>query len=275
MNRRQFQTSLAALAAAALLPRTEGHASTPAPAPQLDLSSKKTYQVAMLVYPGMTALDLIGPQYAFASIMGAEVSLVAKTTAPVRTDTGVTLVPDRTFQQCPAQLDILFIPGGSRGTVAAMNDPETVAFVKDRGSRATWVTSVCTGSLILGAAGLLQGRRATSHWLVRDNILPLLGAQPINQRVVIDGNRMTGAGVSAGLDLGLTLVAKIKGEDYARAVQLMEEYDPQPPFHAGSPQTAGPAITRMMVDMHQQFLDTATSSAHTAATHFNTPTGAH
>jgi putative intracellular protease/amidase len=269
MNRRQFQTNLAALAAAALLTRTETHASTPAPAAPLDLSSKKTYQVAMLAYPGMTALDLIGPQYAFASIMGAEVSLVAKSSAPLRTDTGVTLMPDLTFQQCPAQLDILFVPGGSRGTVAAMNDPETVAFIKDRGSRATWVTSVCTGSLILGAAGLLQGRKATSHWLVRDNILPLLGAQPVNQRVVIDGNRVTGAGVSAGLDLGLTLVAKIKGEQYARAVQLMEEYDPQPPFHAGSPQSAGPDITKLMVDMHQQFLETARSSAHNAATHLS------
>jgi putative intracellular protease/amidase len=264
MNRRQFQTSIAAVAAAALLPRTEGHASTPAPATQLDLSSKKQYQIAMLVYPGMTALDLIGPQYAFASIMGAEVSLVAKSSAPLHTDTGVTILPDRTFQQCPSQLDILFIPGGSRATVAAMNDAETVAFVKDRGSRATWVTSVCTGSLILGAAGLLQGRKATSHWLVRDNILPLLGAQPLNQRVVIDGNRITGAGVSAGLDLGLTLVAKIKGDDYARAVQLMEEYDPRPPFHAGSPPGAGPGITKMMVDMHQEFLSTAKDSAQKA-----------
>jgi hypothetical protein len=125
----------------------------------------------------------------------------------------------------------------------------------------TWVTSVCTGSLILGAAGLLQGKRATSHWLVREKMLPLLGATPVNERVVQDGNRITGAGVSAGLDLGLTVVNHIMGTEYAQAVQLMEEYAPQPPFHAGTPELAGARITTMMVDMHKKFLAEANDAA--------------
>jgi len=217
--------------------------------------------IAMVAYPMMTALDLIGPQYAFASIMGARVSLVAKTLAPVVSDTGISMNPDLTFDTCPRNLDVLFVPGGSSGTLAAMTDAATVEFVCDRGSRAQWVTSVCTGSLVLGAAGLLQGKRATSHWLVREKLLPLLGATPLNARVVRDGNRVTGAGVSAGLDLGLTVVNLLMGTEYAQAVQLMEEYAPQPPFHAGTPESAGTKITAKMMDMHNEFLSKATEAA--------------
>jgi cyclohexyl-isocyanide hydratase len=179
------------------------------------------------------------------------------------------MIPDLTFHTCPRDLDILFVPGGSYGTLAAMTDTATVDFVRDRGSRATWVTSVCSGSLVLGAAGLLQGKKATSHWLVREKLLPLLGATPTNARVVQDGNRITGAGVSAGLDLGLTVVNLIMGSDYAQAVQLMEEYAPQPPFHAGTPESAGSRITTMMVEMHQEFLTKATESALQAKSHLS------
>jgi cyclohexyl-isocyanide hydratase len=263
MNRRQFHLKLAAFAASSALPATDRSLQAQTnPSPMA--ASPQTRQIAMLMYPKMTALDLIGPQYAFASIMGAKVSLVAKTLEPVVCDTGVTLVPDITFQTCPGNLDVLFVPGGSYGTAAAMTDTATVDFVRDRGARAAWVTSVCTGSLVLGAAGLLQGRRATSHWLVRDKLLPVLGAKPVNARVVQDGNRVTGAGVSAGLDLGLTLVNLIMGAEYAQAVQLMEEYAPLPPFHAGTPESAGTKIATMMVDMHQAFLDKASDSAQQA-----------
>jgi len=260
MNRREFHLHLAALAAAAALP---GRAQPPRPqaGPSAMPTSTPPRQIAMLIYPRMTALDLVGPQYALASIMGAKVSLVAKTLDPVVSDTGVTIVPDLTFRSCPRDLDVLFVPGGSYGTTAAMTDSATVDFVRDRGSRATWVSSVCTGSLVLGAAGLLRGRAATSHWLVRDKLLPLLGAKPLPARVVEDGNCITGAGVSAGLDLGLTLVHRIMGAEYAQAVQLMEEYAPQPPFHAGTPESAGPKIATMMLDMHKEFLSNATGAA--------------
>jgi cyclohexyl-isocyanide hydratase len=260
MNRRQFHLQLAAFAASAALPG-QGQSSQRESKPSGMASTAQPRQIAMLLYPKMTALDLIGPQYAFASIMGANVSLVAKTLDPVVSDTGVTIVPDLTFQSCPRNLDVLFVPGGSYGTTAAMTDTATVDFVRDRGSRATWVTSVCTGSLVLGAAGLLQGKRATSHWLVRDKLLPLLGAKPVNARVVQDGNRITGAGVSAGLDLGLAVVNLIMGAEYAQAVQLMEEYAPQPLFHAGTPESAGTKIATMMLDMHKEFLEKASDSA--------------
>jgi cyclohexyl-isocyanide hydratase len=260
MNRREFQRNLATVAASLAWPGTQSISAAQSKAPAETEAAPK-YNIAMVVYPRMTALDLIGPQYAFASIMGAKVSLVAKTLEPVVSDTGISINPDLTFQRCPDKLDVLFVPGGSYGTLAAMTDTATVDFVRDRGSRATLVTSVCTGSLILGAAGLLRGKRATSHWLVREKVLPLLGATPLNARVVQDGNRITGAGVSAGLDLGLTVVNLLMGAEYAQAVQLMEEYAPQPPFHAGTPESAGTKITTMMMDMHKEFLSKATEAA--------------
>jgi len=201
--------------------------------------------VAMLVYPRMTALDLIGPQYMFASLTGARVHLVAKTLDPVTSDTGVTIAPTTTFADTPKDLAVLFTPGGTTGTLAAAKDEETRAFMADRGSRARYVTSVCTGSLILGAAGLLDGYRATSHWAARD-ILAEYGAIPVDARVVKDRNRITGAGVTAGLDFGLTMLAEMRDETYAQAVQLMCEYDPDPPFQAGSLHSA-PADVKQMV----------------------------
>lgn len=193
--------------------------------------------IAMLVYPRMTALDLIGPQYMFASLTGAKVHLVAKTLDPVTSDTGVTITPTTTFKDTPEDLMVLFTPGGTTGTLAAARDEETRAFMADRGARAQYVTSVCTGSLILGAAGLLKGYRATSHWAARD-ILAEYGATPVDARVVKDRNRITGAGVTAGLDFGLAMLAELRDDTYAQAVQLMCEYDPDPPFHAGSIHTA-------------------------------------
>jgi transcriptional regulator GlxA family with amidase domain len=200
-------------------------------------------RIAMLLYPGMTALDVVGPQGLLAGLAPGSLYLVAHTPGPVPSDTGIGLLATTSFADCPSDLDVLFVPGGD-GTPAQMRDAATLAFLRDRAGRARWITSVCTGSLILGAAGLLDGYRATSHWCVRDTLLPLLGAIPVDERVVFDRNRVTAAGISAGLDFALALAARLRGDDYARTAQLVAEYEPQPPFAAGSPATAGPAITR-------------------------------
>ena len=205
-------------------------------------------QIAMLMYPGMTVLDLIGPQFMFAGLMGAKVFLVAKSLDPVTSDAGVTIIPTATFETCPPDLTVLFTPGGVDGTLAAAADPQTRAFMADRGARARYVTSVCSGSLILGAAGLLKGYKATSHWSVRD-ALAGFGAIPTDARVVRDRNRITGAGVTAGLDFGLTMVAELRDRTYAECVQLMVEYEPDPPFNAGSMKTASSEVKAPMVEM--------------------------
>lgn len=209
-------------------------------------------KIAMLCYPRMTILDLIGPQYMFASLMGATVHLVAKTRDPITSDTGVTVIPTATFDEVPKDLTVLFAPGGTDGTLAAMKDDETRAFMADRGSRATYVTSVCTGSLILGAAGLLKGYKATSHWAARDTLTEF-GATPVDARVVKDRNRITGAGVTAGLDFGLQMLAEMRDRTYAEGVQLMCEYDPHPPFNAGSIHTAPLHVKAMIGAMVAPF----------------------
>lgn len=217
-------------------------------------------QIAMLMYPGMTVMDLIGPQSMFGALMGAKVLLIAKSLDPVTSDAGVTITPHATFDTCPPDLTVLFTPGGADGTLAAAADPETLAFMADRGARAKYVTSVCSGSLILGAAGLLKGYRATSHWSVR-NVLSGFGAIPTDARVVRDRNRITGAGVTAGLDFGLTMVAELRDQTYAECCQLMGEYDPRPPFHAGSTKTAPAEVKASMVRMLADFASKAEALA--------------
>jgi putative intracellular protease/amidase len=208
--------------------------------------------IAMLVYPGMTVMDLIGPHCMFGALMGAKIHIVAKTLDPVTSDAGLTIVPDTTFDTCPKDLTVLFTPGGTDGTLAAASDPDTLAFMADRGSRAGYVTSVCSGSLILGAAGLLKGYKATSHWSCRD-ALAGFGAIPTDERVVRDRNRITGAGVTAGLDFGLSMVAELRDRIYAECTQLMSEYDPHPPFNAGSMKTAPENVKKVMMDMAADF----------------------
>jgi putative intracellular protease/amidase len=210
-------------------------------------------QIAMLMYPGMTVMDLIGPHCMFGALMGAKIFLVAKSLAPVTSDAGVTITPTATFETCPRDLTVLFTPGGTDGTLAAAVDQETRAFMTDRGARAKYVTSVCSGSLILGAAGLLKGYRATSHWSVR-HVLAGFGAIPTDARVVRDRNRITGAGVTAGLDFGLTMVAELRDRVYAECCQLMSEYDPDPPFNAGSMKTAPEEVKAPMVQMLAEFV---------------------
>jgi len=195
-------------------------------------------EIAMLLYPGLTLLDLIGPQTVFSWF--ANIHLVWKTKDLVISDTGIGIQPSATFQTCPRELDVLFVPGGF-GQNAIMGDGEVLAFLADRGGRARCITSVCSGSLLLGAAGLLKGYRATSHWAAREG-LSAFGAEPVDARVVVDRNRITGGGVTAGIDFGLVLLAKLRGDEAAKLTQLAMEYDPEPPFNSGSPRNAGPAI---------------------------------
>ncbi|ATB34861.1 hypothetical protein CYFUS_000268 [Cystobacter fuscus] len=202
-------------------------------------------QIGMLLYPDFTLLDLTGPQAVLGFING-KTHLVWKTLDTVTSDSGVGIQPTATFKDCPDDLDILFVPGGF-GTAQAMEDPEILRFLADRAARARYVTSVCSGSLILGAAGLLRGYKATTHWAVHE-LLPMFGAEAVQARVVVDRNRISGGGVTAGIDFGLVLLARLRGEEAARRTQLMLEYDPQPPFDAGTPKTAEPHIVKQVMD---------------------------
>lgn len=192
-------------------------------------------RVAFLLFPQVTQLDLTGPAQVLSRLGRATVDLVAKTRDPVPSDAGFSLLPTATFDDA-AQPDILCVPGGF-GVNDAIDDADTLAWVKRAAAGATWVTSVCTGSLILGAAGLLKGYRATSHW-AQHHHLASFGAIPEHARVVFDRNRVTGGGVTAGIDFALALTAAIRGEAHARLVQLSLEYDPAPPFDSGSPDRA-------------------------------------
>lgn len=196
-------------------------------------------KIQLLVYPDMTLLDLVGPLQVWSLWPEAETQTVWKDTNPVMTDTGMAIVPGCAFDTAWDDPDIVFSPGGTAGTFAVMADEEVTGFMRDRGERAEWVTSVCTGALVLGAAGLLQGYEATTHWIALD-LLEGFGAKPVKSRWVIDRNRATGGGVTAGIDFGLALMAKLAGEDIARAVQLGLEYAPSPPFDSGTPEQATP-----------------------------------
>ncbi|WP_031395679.1 DJ-1/PfpI family protein [Sphingomonas sp. STIS6.2] len=197
------------------------------------------FRIAFLLFPNVTQLDLTGPAQILSRLGEAQVDLVWKTRDPVPTDAGFSILPTAIFAEVP-YADILCVPGGF-GLNDVIADDEAMAWVGAVGAGATWVTSVCTGSLILGAAGLLDGYRAGCHWAQRD-MLPLFGAIPVDARTVVDRNRVTGGGVTAGIDFALTLIALIRGEAHARMVQLALEYDPQPPFDRGSPAQAGPEI---------------------------------
>lgn len=209
-------------------------------------------EIAMLVYPGMTVMDLVGPHCMFGALMGVKIHIVAKSLDPVTSDAGLIVVPTATFDTSPRDLTVLFTPGGTDGTLAAASDPDTLAFMADRGARAKYITSVCSGSLILGAAGLLKGYKATSHWSCRE-ALAGFGAIPTEARVVRDRNRITGAGVTAGLDFGLSMVAELRDQTYAECAQLMSEYDPDPPFNAGSMKTAPPKVKTAMIQLVADF----------------------
>jgi len=212
-------------------------------------------QIAFLIYPGFTALDMVGPHYMLTMLMGAKAHIVARSRDPVASDTGLVFTPSASFDECPADLDILCIPGGTTGTLDAIRDEATLRFVRDRGGRAKLVTSVCTGSLVLAAAGLLTGYKATSHWVAKP-LLAKFGAIPTEGRIVRDRNRITGGGVTAGIDFGLSLVAQLRDQPYAEAVQLLAEYAPEPPFNTGTPDKA-PQAKALLDTMFASFVANA------------------
>src|SRR5919202_3926647 len=209
------------------------------------------FNVGFVIFPELTQLDFTGPQQVLARLPQSAMHIVAKSEAPVPSDSGLGLVPTHTFENCP-QLDLICIPGGNTGVVRAMADQETIHFIKRQSSRAKYVTSVCTGAFILGVAGLLKGRRATTHWAFAE-LLPLVGATHENARVVKDGNVITAGGVTSGIDFGLNVVAEIAGETVAQAIQLGIEYDPDPPFAGGSPKTAPPEIVELVRSLAGQY----------------------
>ncbi len=214
------------------------------PGPMLSPGTRP-FTVGMLLYPGFTLLDLAGPQAALG--LHGRTLLLWKTLEPVAADTGVSLNPTTTFADCPRDLDVLFVPGGF-GTIAAMKDAAIVDFLASVGASARYVTAVCWGSLLLGMAGLLDGYRATTHWACFD-ALDAVGATATRRRVVVDRNRFTGGGVTAGIDFGLTLLAELCSEQTAKVIQLALEYDPEPPFRTGTPDAAGPELTAIALAM--------------------------
>jgi len=205
----------------------------------------QTMRIAFFLYEGLTTLDIIGPHDVLSRLPDAEAISVGKTTGPFMADTGTLgLTATHTIDQVDAA-DILVVPGGVAGTFAAAADDEILAWVRHIDTTSTWTTSVCTGSLILGAAGVLEGKRATTHWAAVE-MLASHGVTPVaDERVVFDGKHVTAAGVSSGIDMGLTLAAKIAGDEVAKSIQLGIEYDPQPPFDAGSVDKAGAEIAAL------------------------------
>jgi cyclohexyl-isocyanide hydratase len=200
-----------------------------------------TLRIGMLLFPRMTQLDLTGPFEVFTRLPDAQVLLLSKTLEPIEADSGMRLLPYATLRDCP-QLDVICVPGGP-GVNALMEDAEVLDWLRGQAEHARYVSSVCTGSLVLAAAGLLRGKKATSHWNARD-MLAAFGAVPTEGRVVRDGNLFTGGGVTAGIDFALTMVAELAGAQVARAIQLQIEYAPAPPFDAGTPESAPSDIVR-------------------------------
>jgi cyclohexyl-isocyanide hydratase len=209
--------------------------------------------IGIVLFPNLTQLDFTGPYEVFAKLPNTKLYLLAETLAPIKSDRGLTFLPDTTFAQAPP-LDILFVPGGP-GINAKLEDQLFLDFLKSQGEQAKYITAVCTGSLLLAAAGLLKGYRATTHWLSLE-LLEILDVEVVAQRVVIDRNRITGGGVTAGIDFGLAIASELFGEAIAQGIQLGIEYNPQPPFNSGSPQTAPPEVLARVKAASQNLQDT-------------------
>lgn len=257
MDRRSF-ISLAATAAAGAPALAAATAQAPKPNGSFDFGpslapGEPRFKIAMLIFDNMTNQDFVGPHDIFSRVRVADIDVLAKSTDPVRTDARGRVLPDKAIRDALPHYDLLFVGGGG-GSTALMEDPEVLDFLRTRAASARYVTSVCTGALVLGAAGLLDGYKAATHWAAMD-VLPLLGAIPTRQRVVIDRNRITGGGVTAGIDFGLTVVAQLWGEDFAKVLQLAMEYDPQPPFDTGSPDRAPANILAQGKRLTQRLTD--------------------
>lgn len=210
-------------------------------------------QIGFLIYPGVIQLDVMGAYQVLAFPPNTQIHLLWKTLTSITSNEGLVLMPTVTLADCP-RLDVICVPGGGLGQVDVMSDEEILAFLRKQGAIAQYVTSVCTGSLILASAGLLQGYRATCHWAFRDQ-LSMLGVDVVPKRVVIDRNRVTGAGVTSGIDFGLTLVSLLCGEEMAKMTQLMMEYSPEPPFDAGTPKAAGEEVVKPLLQVGNPLLE--------------------
>ncbi|HEX3593998.1 MAG TPA: DJ-1/PfpI family protein [Polyangiaceae bacterium] len=207
--------------------------------------------IGFFIYPGVTQLDATGPAQVLSRVPGAVIHMIWKSKQPVATDAGFAIAPTDSFASCP-ELDVLCVPGGG-GQAELMTDDDVLGFLRHQGNGAKYVTSVCTGSLLLGAAGLLEGYEAACHWAWRD-LLTMFGAKPKAARVVRDRNRISGGGVTAGIDFALTLAAELADEETARLIQLSIEYDPAPPFSCGSPEGAGPdRVARFRREIQPQY----------------------
>ena len=217
-----------------------------------DFREQSPLQLGILLYPHMTLLGLAGPQATLG--FHSTTHLISNSLDPVLTDSGISLLPTVTFETCPEDLDVLFVPGGF-GTNRALQQENILRFLAKAGQRARFVTSVCSGSVLLAAAGLLDGYRAATHWAVYEQLETFPGVTGVHERVVADRNRFTGGGVTTGIDFGLTLLAALRGEETAKMTQLMMEYDPKPPFNTGTPATAGPQLTAMAEAAMQVSLD--------------------
>jgi cyclohexyl-isocyanide hydratase len=208
-------------------------------------------EIGFLLYPNMTPLDLLGPYEVLSRLSDSRTHLAWKTLEPVTSERGLALLPSTTFGHCPT-LDVLCVPGGP-GQVAMMDDEDVMQFLERQGATAKYITSVCTGALLLGGAGLLRGYRATTHWMWHDE-LALLGAEPVRgERIVVDRNRITGGGVTAGIDFGLTLAGILRGREEAEAIQLWIEYNPRPPFDTGSPDRAPVQVVERLRERSRSF----------------------
>lgn len=224
-------------------------------------------QIGFLIYPGVIQLDVMGAYQVLAFPPNTQVHVIGKTLTPIVSNEGLILMPTVTLADCPT-LDLVCVPGGGMGQTEVMNDPEILDFLQQQSKSAQYMTSVCTGSMILAAAGLLQGYKATCHWAFRDQ-LAMLGVEVIPQRVVIDRDRVTGAGVTSGIDLGLTLLGLLCGETSAKMTQLMMEYDPEPPFDAGTPETAGRDIVQPLLQFGKPLLDAFLTQTKNTASQLN------
>jgi putative intracellular protease/amidase len=251
-DRRELLRLLALIPAASLIAPAAADAFSPQKKPHGAAIPNMvgSEQIAMLLYPGFTALDFVGPHFFFSGLMVARVHIVTNqaTLAPVTSDAGIAITPTARFSDLPATLDVIFAPGGFAGTLAAMAHAPTLDFLRTWAPTTRFKTSVCTGSFLLAAAGLLKGRKATSHWVARET-LSKYGATPTDQRIVRDGDIITGAGVSAGLDMAIAVVDALRGPAYAKAQMLQAEYAPAPPFAGGRPDNTDPAITQAIRSM--------------------------
>ena len=211
------------------------------------------FSIGFVIFPQLTQLDFTGPLQVLARLPESATHIVAKSSDPVPSDCGLNLLPTCAFASCPS-LDLICVPGGSVGVADVLSDRETIEFVRRQAEGAKYVTSVCTGAFVLGAAGLLRGRQATTHWAFTD-LLPLVGATHVKSRVVKDGNLITAGGVTSGIDFGLSVVAELAGELVAQSIQLGIEYDPAPPFDAGHPDRAPQAAKDRVSSRYQRMRD--------------------